>query len=302
MGNLVQEGGTAGQRIRSLLESATECVEIISPFVKAEALRSLLEMVRADVHVRCVTRWLPKEVVAGVSDLEVLDVLEERGNSELALVDRLHAKLYIADEQCLVGSANATLSGFGEVRDSNVEVLVKSIVADAGVKAALNEIKLSERPATRSTLEAVRRLAGSLPAAFLDEGGTWFPTSRQPLRAYRFYKNPPGEGGRVSDRLLMQDVARANLPPELSELEFNEEIRTLLAAMPIAKEILAATDDRIFTRTDAHFYLSMKEGEFFTVNDLWLAFVKWMAHFHADKLMEQEITEIALRSAQVLKM
>ena len=302
MGNSVQEGGTAGKRIRLLLESATECVEIIAPFVKAEALRSLLEMVRDDVHVRCVTRWLPKEVAAGVSDLEVFDILEERGNSELALVDRLHAKLYIADEQCLVGSANTTLSGFGEARNSNVEVLVQSIVADTGVKAALNEIKLSERLAKRSTLEAVRRLADSLPAAFLDEGEAWFPTSRQPLRAYRFYKHPLGDRGSVADRLLMQDVARANLPPELSETEFNEEIRTLLAAMPIAREILAATDDRILTRTDAHFYLSMKEGDFFTVNDLWLAFVKWMAHFHADKLMEQEITEIALRSAQVLKM
>ena len=302
MGNLVRENGTAGQRIRSLLESATECVEIIAPFVKTKALHSLLEMVRDDVHVRCVTRWLPKEVAAGVSDLEVFDVLEERGNSELVLVDRLHAKLYIADEECLVGSANTTLSGFGEARDSNVEVLVESVVADTGVRAALNEIKLLERSATRSTLEAVRRLADSLPAAFLDEGGTWFPTSRQPLKAYRFYKNPPREDGRVSDRLLMQDVARANLPPELSEVEFNEEIRALLAAMPIAKEVLAATDDRTFTRTDAYSYLATKEGEFFTVNDLWLAFVKWMSHFYADKLMEQEITEIALRSAQVLKM
>lgn len=301
MGNVVQEGGTAGQRIRSLLESATECVDIIAPFVKAKALHSLLEMVRNDVHVRCVTRWLPKEVAAGVSDLEVLDILEERGNSELVLVDRLHAKLYIADKQCLVGSANTTLSGFGEARDSNVEVLVESTVADTGVKAALNEINASERPATRSTLEAVRRLADSLPATFLDEGGAWFPTSRQPMRAYKFYKNPPGGEGSVADRLLTQDVARANLPPELSEAEFNEEIRTLLAAMPIAREILAATDDRILTRTDAYSYLSMREGEHFTANDLWLAFVKWMAHFHADKLMEQEITEIALRSAQVLK-
>ena len=34
---------------------------------------------------------------------------------------------------------------------------------------------------------------------------------------------------------------------------------------------------------------------------MWSAFVKWMAYFHSDKVMEQEITEIALRRAQVLR-
>ena len=34
---------------------------------------------------------------------------------------------------------------------------------------------------------------------------------------------------------------------------------------------------------------------------MWSAFVKWMAYFLSDKVMEQEITEIALRRAQVLR-
>ena len=57
------------------------------------------------------TRWLPREIAAGVSDPEILDVLEERGNFTLTLVDNLHAKIYVADENCLVGSSNVTLSG-----------------------------------------------------------------------------------------------------------------------------------------------------------------------------------------------
>ena len=76
--------------------------------------RSLLDVIPTATHLHCVTRWLPQEVAAGVSDPEILDMLEERGNFTLSLVDRLHAKLYIAGERCLAGSANVTLAGLGE--------------------------------------------------------------------------------------------------------------------------------------------------------------------------------------------
>ena len=52
-------------------------VAIIAPFIKVEALTSLLEVVPSTSHLRCVTRWLPREVADGVSDPEVFDVLEE---------------------------------------------------------------------------------------------------------------------------------------------------------------------------------------------------------------------------------
>ena len=293
--------GTAGQRIRGLLETATECVEIIAPFIKVEPLRSLLEVARDDIHVRCVTRWLPRDVAAGVSDLEVFDILEGRGNSELVLVDRLHAKLYVADDQCLVGSANVTRSGLGEAEQSNVEVLVKSSVSNEGIRDMLDEIKVLARPASHSMLEATRRLANSLAASPISgESADWHPTSRRPNLAYGFYREPPDEKRIAADLLLLNDVAEANLPAGLTKEEFDREIQSLLATIPIAQGILAATKDEMLTFADAHSYLSKKESESFTVHDLWLSFVKWMAHFHADKVMEQEVAEVALRRAQVL--
>lgn len=292
---------TAGERIRLLLKDATEDVVIVAPFIKAEALRLLLQGVSTDVHIRCVTRWLPKEVAAGVSDLEVFDILEERGNFEMALVNRLHAKLYIAGDRCLVGSANVTLSGLGEVQHSNVEVLIESQVADTGVEAVLKDIEMWARPVTRSVLEATRRLANSLSGiTVLGEPEEWIPKSRHPNLAYGFYREPPDDKGTSADRVLISDVAAANLPAGLTEEEFDREIRSLLATISIAQPILAATGDELLTCADAHSYLSTKESEYFTVHELWRAFVKWMAHFHADKVMEQEITEIALRRAQVL--
>ncbi len=38
----------------------------------------------------------------------------------------------------------------------------------------------------------------------------------------------------------------------------------------------------------------------FSTDDLWLAFVNWMAHFFPDKVMKQQIVEVASRRAQML--
>ena len=125
---------THGFRLRELFEGASENATIIAPFIKVDALRSLLSSIPSSVHVRCVTRWLPRDVAAGVSDPEIIDILEERGDFGIGLVDRLHAKLYIADDRCLAGSVNVTRSGLGETGDGgNIEVLVGSTISDAAL-------------------------------------------------------------------------------------------------------------------------------------------------------------------------
>ena len=292
---------TSGERIRLQFESACERVLIVAPFIKARALFSLLCAIDGDVPVRCVTRWLPQEVAAGISDLEVFDLLDNRKNSELVLVDRLHAKVYVADDRCLVGSANVTFAGLGETLEANVEVLVESNVSDPGVKAVLDEIALSGRLATRSTMEVTRRLAASLSSTFhTGDVRTWFPISRHPERAYEFYEHPP-QTNTAAVRLLLSDIANANLPAGLTEQMFVREIKSRLGTIPIAEGILATEEDVVLARADVHSYLATRESEDFTAEDMWSAFVKWMAYFHSDRVMAQEITEIVLRRAQVLR-
>ena len=123
---------TQGNRIRELFREASKAT-IVAPFIKTDALRSLLETIPPNVQLRCVTRWRPTEVAAGVSDLEILDLLRERGTFELLLVDRLHAKLYVADDRCLAGSANVTLSALGETTGAgNIEVLINTLSRQSG--------------------------------------------------------------------------------------------------------------------------------------------------------------------------
>ena len=297
-------GDTQGGRIRALFESAAGEVAVIAPFIKVDAMRSLLDVIPSEMHLRCVTRWLPREVAAGVSDPEILDLLEERGNFNLSLVDRLHAKLYIAGERCLAGSANVTLAGLGEGGDSrNIEVLVETPLTDPGIAATLAEISHVERPATRAMAQITRRLADSISTSTTSAGALevpWFPGSRRPEYAYRFYAHPPSGYVGAADRVLLADLANSNIQPGLREDEFQVAIRSLLAAIPIAETLLEASNDTTLTRADAHACLETIAGDGFSTNDLWLAFVNWMAYFFSDRVIKQEIAEIALRRAQLL--
>ena len=296
---------TQGDRIRALFEGAVNGVAVIAPFIKVDAMRSLLDVIPSDMHFRCVTRWLPREVAAGVSDPEILAILEERGNFSLSLVDRLHAKLYIAGDQCLAGSANVTLAGLGEGGDhKNIEVLVETTIADPGIAATLEEISQAECSATKSMAQAARRLADSISTSTtsaVDLDVPWFPSSRQPEHAYRYYTQPPSGFVGAADRILLADLASSNLQPGLEEDEFRTEICSRLAAIPIAETLLEATEDTTLTRADAHTYLETIAGDEFSTNDLWLAFVNWMGYFFSGQVMKQEIAEIALRCARLLR-
>ena len=298
------ERDTQGARIRALFENAEGEVAVIAPFIKVDALRSLIEVIPAGSHLRCVSRWLPKEIAVGVSDPEILDLLEARGHFSLSLVDRLHAKLYIAGDRCLAGSANTTLAGLGEVGGGgNIEVLVETTFDDPGIAATLDEIAQSERPATRSMAHTARRLADSLAGSTASAVGLdapWFPGSRRPEQAYTFYAQPPSGFVGAAHRVLLADLASSNLQPGLEKDEFRDAIRFLLAAIPLAETILEATEDTMLTRADASSWIETIEGDDFSPSDLWTAFVNWMAYFYPDRVMKQEIAEIALRRARLL--
>ena len=292
-----------GGRIRDLFENAAHQVSVVAPFIKVDALKSLIEVIPEDMHLRCVTRWLPREVAAGVSDPEILSLLDERGNFTLSLVDRLHAKLYIAGPRCLAGSANVTLAGLGEIDERNIEVLVETTIENPGIAATLEEISQAERPATPRMAQTVRRLADNLANAIsstVDLGIPWFPISRRPEYAYEFYKQPPGDCIKTADRILLIDLAHSNLQPGLDENGFRTAVRSLLSDIPMCKELLDTMEDRTITRADAHSYLEEISGEDITTQDLWLAFVNWVAYFFPDEVMKQVISEIALRRAQKL--
>jgi PLD-like domain len=298
------ESKRQGDRIRALLRGAKNEVSIIAPFIKTGALKSLLEAIPAHVHVRCITRWLPKDIAAGVSDPEIIDLLEQRGHFSLSLVDILHAKIYIADKTCLAGSANVTQPGLGGTdAQTNIEILVETTVDDSSVAETLEAISKTERQASQFDAETARRLADSFrPLTTLaSDDAVWFPRSRKPERAYAFYRKPPTGYLGAIDQLLLEDVASANIQPGLSKRDFRLAVRTLLKKIPLAKLLLGGKKDMMLTKAEASPYIVSMAGTEFTTEDLWLAFINWMSFYLEDVVMKQEVTEIALRRAQVLR-
>ena len=87
-------------------------------------MKDIFSVVPEDVHISCVTRWRPNEIKMGVSDLQIWDLFKNRPNSDLYLINNLHAKLYKSDEECLIGSSNLTLKALGWTKNHNLEILM----------------------------------------------------------------------------------------------------------------------------------------------------------------------------------
>lgn len=290
-----------GEQVRELFRTSSEKAFIIAPFIKVDALKRIIEVIPQEVFIRCVTRWLPSEIASGVSDPEIIHLLEERGNYSISLVDKLHAKIYIADERCLTGSANVTQFGLGEADGgNNIEILVETTINDKNVSDTLHAISLVERPANLLDAEKVRRLAENLKPTSEKLNDYWFPKSRKAERAYELYNSQPVGYVSKVDQILLNDIAGANLEPGLNKEEFSFAIQKLLSEIPLAKSLLNGEKDMVLTQSDASPFISIDSNSEFTKHDLWQSFVSWMSYYFSDVLIIQEITEIALRRAQII--
>ena len=113
-----------GTELSKLCTEANQEVLLVAPFIKAFVLERLLDKISPNVSLKCITRWFPEEIVTGVSDLEVWNLIQNRPNSSLWLRPDLHAKYYRADNRCLVGSANLTGKALCWSNLPNLELLM----------------------------------------------------------------------------------------------------------------------------------------------------------------------------------
>jgi len=86
----------------------------------------------------------------------------------------------------------------------------------------------------------------------------------------------------------------------MNEEEFKLAIQKLLSEIPLAKSLLSGDKDMVLTRADALPHIYLASDSKFTKHDLWQSFVSWMSYFFSEILITQEITEVALRRAQVI--
>ncbi len=238
-----------GERLKALLQEAERRVILCAPFIKARVLQTVLSVVSAAVPVRIVTRWQPTEIAAGVSDLEVLEVANNRPNTKLELLDDLHAKLYLADDHCLVGSANLTGSALGWSERSNVELLVPAQPTDSDVAFLLKRLESATRATFTKRLE-MEVAAAAFDITGLDEGQemtetgdtrrlAWLPRCAAPDKLYEIYQNP-------KTTVVVEDTKEDGLADlrdllvrrGLSLTDFNAIVRDTLLLMPTFARII----------------------------------------------------------------
>ena len=239
-----------GERLKALMSGAQQTVLLCSPFIKMGVLCTIFSVINQNVAVRVVTRWRAAEVAAGISDLGVFELVNDRPRTELMLLDDLHAKLFLADDKGLAGSANLTAAALGWSEKSNIELLLPVDRTTPDVARLLRCLD-DARPATYVIRSEIEAEAAALSLARLDEGQdmsdeaqsassrAWLPICATPEKLREIYEDPCTttvvEGTREDG---LADLRSLCIPSHLSPLRFTEVMRENLLLMPAIHRIV----------------------------------------------------------------
>lgn len=115
-------------------KSVSNRLSIVTPFLSYPAINNMLNSISEHVEITLITRFKREDFINGLSNLEALSQLLDRG-AKLYAVKELHTKLYLFDnETAIMGSAN--LTGGGLLKNVELSLLIKD---ESAVTDQLNE-------------------------------------------------------------------------------------------------------------------------------------------------------------------
>lgn len=116
------DGRTAAKWLRVKARIAPAEVSLCSAFIRSEAIATLYGSVSPTNRGRVLVRWRLGDLLSGASDLDAYPLAKQLGFSFYIRQD-FHGKVFsVPGSGIIVGSANATLSGFGLKETANQEV------------------------------------------------------------------------------------------------------------------------------------------------------------------------------------
>ncbi|MBP2515537.1 dsRNA-specific ribonuclease [Sphingomonas sp. PvP018] len=108
------------------LAAAESDVLLVCPYIKSTVIRSIRGILRPNVRVRTLSRFVEREFRMGSSDLEAHYWLSGHDGSidfDLRRLDHVHAKVFVIDGRvAFVGSSNLTISGLLRNFESTVRI------------------------------------------------------------------------------------------------------------------------------------------------------------------------------------
>ena len=218
---------------------------LAAPYIKAEAVNRILELLSPQASLSCVSRWRAEDLAAGVSDVGCRTLVANRGG-EFRLHPSLHGKYYRFDAMVLVGSANLTKAGLGYGTTQNLEILCPP-ASEFDWQQFENQLLENSRFVSDqefewwSGIEVIQVREGRLPPVPELEGieaVEWIPRTREPdhlWRGYLGYWNLiPGVGEAEMARLDLKDLA---LPPDMERDEFDRWVACSLLGSSFVSQV-----------------------------------------------------------------
>lgn len=294
--------GSPGDQLLKACRNARDEVVLVAPFIKSNVLEYLLSAIPNEkISIKCVARWHPEEIAAGVCDVEIFDVLQNRPHAHLFIHPLLHAKYFRVDGRYLIGSANLTRSALGWRTPSNLELLLE-------VPAENQDLQTFEQNLWASAFRASRELRDEMAAAAssLREYGTkfdsvteepglessgfesidpsWLPVCPQPRDLHKIYLDEDVEDVLIGVRRAgREDLKRLQIPPGLSEDSFKKFVAVSIKQSSLVKRVYEESAKGELTPQDgtdlinSEFHTQSYSG--YEAKNLWDVARNWIVYF-----------------------
>lgn len=302
-----------GSQLLNLVSSAKERVVLVAPFIKTGALRRVLgEISEPNISIDCVTRWLPEDIVDGVCDLEIFDLLAERANTRLWRHPNLHAKYYRGDQSCLVGSANLTGRALGWRLPSNLELFVELDVCMPEINDWENSLMTNCVAATVELRDQVameaKEIASKRPKVPSmdvehddDPNFRWMPLCPSPEKLFKVYSGVLDESRMVSSayELAQRDLRTLAPPKGYSEGLFLRHIADRLQKLEVIQKVVDASSAGLSDVTAADLIANyIDTSATIDPSDAWMTLKRWMMHFFPEEYRIEVGQEILVKSRE----
>lgn len=241
-----------GDALLDLVSSAQRELVLCAPFVKRMVVEHLMERLEPNVDLTVYTRWRPEEVSAGVSDVEVLDVVEEFGG-RVFLHNDLHAKFFRTEAGALLGSANLTATALGWSSRPNLELLIDADLASVeAIETVLSNQSVQATPEMAQQVQAVadcfdNHVEPECTITFspLPESGIdWLPQLRHPEDLIVAYKKGEGALSTKSGNDAANDLAALDIPRGMEAELFSLIVGARLLQVPFFADLDQFLDQR----------------------------------------------------------
>jgi hypothetical protein len=278
---------------------------LIAPFVKTEVVERIFAELSSDVRVNVITRWIPAEIAAGVSDLEVYDVVSNRPGTKLFLNGMLHAKLYRFDQRYWLGSANLTGKALGWRAPSNIEILRAANGRDDDLRHLEETLLSSSMLADVRYREEVQRQVDLLVKLGFDPrplaaevGGlppSWLPTCPAPEKLWEVYSDPENARRRMVESAYDAagaDIACLQVGDGLSEIQFYRVMSGALNQMPLVRLIEREAETGLDAEKAAALIAAAGGAAPYATAEMWEILAAWLQYYFPDRYRMEPMGEV----------